>query len=80
MMSFYDCTATGSLTLDTLREIIPQFKHLERLLIPKYLVGTPNEKFLIKQFRDEMKNEQDPTDSVLIELHSKFDQLEVEHY
>ena len=58
------------LTVDTLREIVPQLKHLERLTIPKFLVGCPNEQVRLVEFQKEMKNKQDPTDCVLLNIPS----------
>ena len=58
------------LTVDTLCEIVPQLKHLERLTIPMFLVGSPNEQVRLVEFQKEMKNKQDPTDCVLLNIPS----------
>ena len=61
-----DTVKSEGLTVDTLREIVPKLKHLERLTIPKFLVGSPNEKLHLNAFRDELLNKQEPADSVLL--------------
>ena len=63
------------LTLDTLREIVPQFKHLERLNIPNNIIGLSQS---VALWMKEVQNQEDPADAILVQLHPAH--YQVHHY